>query len=61
MKKKISGKGFLVGLLTGLGVVCYKLFKYSGGGSREELPTYIATILSFGILGAILGFLFRRT
>ncbi len=55
MKKRPAGKGFVFGLLSGLVFVGYKLFKYSGGGRRDDLPIYVLTILTFGIIGWALG------
>ncbi len=47
-------RAFVVGLVSGLLFVAFRLFKYGAGGSRSEFPIYVATILSFGIAGAIL-------
>ena len=55
--RKIGYRGFAFGSLLGLLFVAYKLFKYSGGGTRDDVPTYLAMILSCGILGAMGGYL----
>jgi hypothetical protein len=47
-------KGFIIGFLTGVAFIAFRLFKYGAGGSRSELPIYVAVLLSFGIAGAIL-------
>jgi hypothetical protein len=55
VKKRNVIRGFAAGFLLGLIFVVFRLFKYGSGGSRSELPIYFATMLSFGIVGAILG------
>ena len=54
MKKGPVTKGFAVGCVLGVLFVAYRIFKY-GGGSRSELPDYVAVSLAFGVTGAILG------
>ena len=57
VRKRTVIRGFAVGLLLGLFFVAFRLFKYGSGGSRSELPIYVAAILSFGVVGAILGWI----
>jgi hypothetical protein len=46
--------GFLYGALSGIAFVTIKLFKYSGGGTRRDVPWAILIVLLTGLAGSIL-------
>lgn len=57
MPTRLINKGFLLGCLGGLLFVVARLAKYSSGGTRRELPLYLAVILVFGLVGGFLWYL----
>ncbi len=46
--------GFLYGALSGMAFVTIKLFKYSGGGTRRDVPWAILIVLLTGLAGSFL-------
>jgi len=56
VSKPVVIRGFLAGVVTGLLFIAYRLFKY-GGATRNDFSIYVAVLLSFGIAGAILGWI----
>ena len=56
MSKPVVTRGFLAGVVAGLLFIAYRLFKY-GGATRNDFSIYVAVLLSFGVAGAILGWI----
>ena len=54
MSKPVVIRGFLSGVVAGLLFIAFRLFKY-GGATRNDFSIYVAVLLSFGVVGAILG------
>lgn len=61
--KKIAGfiAAFILGILPGFFIVFNSVFSDSNGSIIERLVTFVLVIVSFGIPGAILGYIGYRT
>jgi hypothetical protein len=46
--------GFFCGTLSGIAFVTLKLFKYSGGGTRQDAPWALLIVLFTGLVGGFL-------
>ena len=57
-KQKLRRKGFASGLFAGILFAAYKVFKYPGSIARDDVLPCVAVVLSFGLVGGLIGSVF---
>ena len=58
LKQKLRRKGFASGLFAGVLFAAYKVFKYPGSIARDDVLPCVAVVLSFGLVGGLIGSVF---
>jgi len=57
-KQKLRRKGFGFGFFAGILFIAYQVFKYPGSINRDDALLCVAVVLSFGLVGGLIGSVF---
>ena len=58
LKQRLRRKGFASGLFAGILFIAYKVFKYPGSIDRDDALPCFAVVLTFGLVGGLIGSVF---